>query len=130
MEISAVSRGNATSKNNTLQVGATLNRYAHTTTARRSIEDLVSMLATRGYLTGDGKVLRDVLRRDFLAAFSAGFEDSRLAACALSRATLDQVTRSVLQRTWSAHPVAVALVRTALDKIEYTRSPAPSSALP
>jgi hypothetical protein len=111
-------------KHNTLRLGATLFDFLKTPCSRCWLDDLEPMFRARGYMTGDGRVRRNALVRDFTALYSAGFEDSRLEAWTGSGGPAAHVLLRLGHPQPSPHPIEVALLRNALDEIEFTLPPA------
>jgi hypothetical protein len=126
--MSVLTPANAARTHNTLRMGTTLFDFLRASCSRCWLDDLESRLRERGYMTGDGHVMRDALVRDFSALYSAGFEDARLEAWLGSGGPVAHVLLRLRHPMRSPHPVEVALLRNALDEIEFTSSPAPPKA--
>jgi hypothetical protein len=123
LEMSMLMPGNAACVRNTLRTAATLFRFLQASTSRCWLDELELMLGQRGYIAANGWVRRDALTRDFSALYSAGFEDVRLGAWVAYDCIVVHVLRLIRQPERSPHPVEIALLRNALDDIEFAAPP-------
>jgi len=123
LEMSMLMPGDAACVRNTLRTAATLFRFLQASTSRCWLDELELMLGQRGYIAPNGWVRRDALARDFSALYSAGFEDVRLGAWVAYDCIVVHVLKLIRQPERSPHPVEIALLRNALDDIEFAAPP-------
>ncbi|WP_277183062.1 hypothetical protein, partial [Caballeronia sp. BR00000012568055] len=108
-------------RSNSLRLGKILYRMYQSAQAQSAVEELRSLIRERGYVPEHGRLRAKDFSCDFLAFLSEGFEDERITVWIREVGMLPPALRSLLYDDRPAHPVAVALLRMALDVIACKR---------
>ncbi|SAK98164.1 hypothetical protein AWB78_05624 [Caballeronia calidae] len=108
-------------RSNSLRLGKILYRMYQSAKVQSAVEDVRILIRERGYVPEHGRLRAKDFSNDFLAFFSDGFEDERIIVWIRELGMLSPALRSLLYDDRPAHPVAVALLRMALDVIACKR---------
>jgi hypothetical protein len=110
-------------RRNSLKLCKILYRMSQSVESLSAVNEVRVLMRSRGYIPENGPLRAQQFISDVFAFCSGGFEDERINVCIRSADMLAAALRGVLYHNYPAHPVAIALLRMALDVIACQGSP-------